>query len=280
MPPSFAGSFDLAVGDALPLARPGTAGEEMRLEIAALASLPGWQWVTKMGRMRSFGGKPTAPVLMSRATVAALGVERVRHWLADTAPDADLAAVRAELQTIADAHAGDYEHAHFGPGRVDEPSVKTIATGEVARRMRERSNAVIWVLGAIPLASLAVAVLGIANAVAAGIRARRREFGLLRSVGLEARQTRRVLLAEVVLITATAGVLSIGYGILAAWGAIALSLQLFGAGTGLPDLVIPWLDLAVAWLVTLGAALAAAWFPATALHRQRPVALLRLADAD
>jgi len=240
----------------------------MRLEIAALASLPGWQWVTKMGRMRSFGGKPTAPVLMSRATVAALGVERVRHWLADTAADVDLAAVRAELQTIADAHAGDYQHAHFGPGRVDEPSVKTIATGEVARRMRERSNAVIWVLGAIPLA----------NAVAAGIRARRREFGLLRSVGLEARQTRRVLLAEVVLITATAGVVSIGYGILAAWGAIALSLQLFGAGTGLPDLVIPWLDLAVAWLVTLGAALAAAWFPATALYRQRPVALLRLAD--
>lgn len=273
IPPSLARRFDLTEGGDLAVVAGGGDGE-IRLRIAGIASLPGWQWVTKMGRMRTLTDKPMAAILVSDATAEALGIPRVRHWLVDTAPDVDVARLRRDLQTIADTHAGAYQSAHYGQARVDKPSVKLIATGEIARRMQTRSDAVIWVLGAIPLATLLIAMLGVANGVAAGIRARQWDFAVLRSVGMAGGQAKALVLIEVASCALAAGILSTAIGIAAAWIAIDLSLQLFDTGTGAPPLIIPWLDLAIAWAVTVGAALLAAWIPAKRLARRTPVSLL------
>jgi len=275
VPPSFARRFDLAVGDRFALARCGAVGEPVELRIAGLASLPGWHWITKMGRMRTLGGKPTAVIITGPGTAADLGVDRVAHWLADTTDDYELAALRDELQVLADRHAEEYVSPHFGPGGARDPSVKVIATDEIRRRMRERSDSVIWVLGAIPLAGLLVAVLGVANAVAAGIRARRWEFGVLRAVGLEGHQASRLVIAETVVVATAAGLLCAVYGITAAWAAIDVSLQAFNAGTGAPPIEIPWFEILVAWLITTAICCAAAWLSARHLGRSEPLTLLQ-----
>ena len=275
VPSSFARRFNLQVGDKFPLMNCSGGSKPIDMQIVGLASLPGWQWITKMGRMRTLDGKPTAVLLMSPATMKLLGVESVRHWLADTTPNFDHAILRAQLQVLANKHAEKFESAHFGQGEQSRPSVKMIGTGEVARRMRARSDEVIWVLGAIPLAALIIAVLGVANAVAAGIRARRWEFGVLRAIGLERRHAQALILAETFIITTTAGVLCIVFGIITAWAAIDISLRLFNTGTGAPPLALPWLDIVIAWVITTVICLLAAIIPARRLAQATPLTLLQ-----
>jgi putative ABC transport system permease protein len=274
IPPTLAERFDLRPGSTIPVLRI-TGEREVALRVAGIAALPGWQWVSKMGRMRTLSDKPMAAILVSEATAEALAIGRVRHWLADTHPGADVQALRRHLQTLAEAHAEDGAEVSAGAQTIVKPSVKIIATGEIARRMQERSDAVIWVLGALPLATLLIAMLGVAAAVAAGIRARQTEWAVLRAVGLTASQLRRLIGVEVLVVTAAAASASCALGLAAASAALAASVQAFGTGTGAPPLVVPWLDLAIAVAVTAASALAAAWLPARRLAATPPVALLR-----
>lgn len=274
VPPTLAERFGLAPGGTLPVLRL-TGEREVVLRVAGIAALPGWQWVSKMGRMRTLSDKPMAAILVSEETAEALAIGRVRHWLADTAPGADAQAIHRSLQSLAETHAEDGDAVLAGAQAITKPSVKLIATGEIARRMQERSDAVIWVLGALPLATLLIAMLGVAAAVAAGIRARQAEWAVLRAVGLTAAQLRRLIGIEVVVVATAAAVASLACGLAAADAALAASVQAFGTGTGTPPLVIPWLDLALAVAVTALAALLAAWLPARRLAATPPVALLR-----
>ncbi len=275
VPSSFARRFNLKEGDIFQVHSCNGSNTLIDLKIAGFASLPGWQWITRMGRMRTLDGKPTAVFIMSPATAAQLGVSSYRHWLADTTPAFEHAAARNALQALANKHAASFESAHFGFGEQSKPSVKMIATGEVARRMRERSDEVIWVLGAIPLAGLIVAMLGVANAVAAGIRARRWEFGVLRAIGLERQHALALIIAETLVITIAAGVLCIIFGMTAAWAAIDMSLRAFNTGTGAPPLVLPWIDIAIAWIITITMCVIAAWLPARRLASATPLTLLQ-----
>jgi putative ABC transport system permease protein len=279
VPSSFARRFNLQVGDRFQVHPCNGSNQLVELHIAGFAALPGWQWITKMGRMRTLDGKPMAVLLMSPATAKLLGIESVRHWLADTTPAFDHAKARAALQVLANKHADNFSSAHFGFGEQSKPSVKMIATGEVARRMNERSNEVIWVLGAIPLAGLLVAVLGVANAVAAGIRARRWEFGVLRAIGLERQHAHGLIVAETLIITTAAGVLCVVFGMAAAWAAIDMSLRAFNTGTGAPPLIIPLLDIVIAWTITTVVCVIAAWWPARRLAQATPLALLQAGRA-
>ena len=274
VPDSFARRFNLKIGDNVAIKRCGSS-EEINMPIVSLASLPGWQWVTKMGRMRSFNGKPVAPILVSMETARALGVRNIRHWLADTDPYMDMAQLRRALQDLANKHAGAYQHAHFGMGQSEKPSVKIISTGEVARRMQTRSDEVIWVLGAIPLSALIIAILGVINAVAAGMRERQWEFAIMRSVGLEAQQSLLLIIAEVTVVSVLAACVSVFYGVLAAQSAITVSLQLFDTGTSAPPMIIPYLDLVIASVITIAAALTAAYLVGRRFKKEKVISLLQ-----
>ncbi|MFW5750952.1 MAG: FtsX-like permease family protein, partial [Planctomycetota bacterium] len=275
VPPAFAKHFGLAVGDPVPLRTPAGATRTEPLVVGGIASLPGWHWVTKFSRMRTLGGKPLAPLVIDRATATALGIGRIRHWYIDQAPDYDRADLRAALEQLANAHAGEYIDAHFGPGMARGVSVKVIDTIDVRDRMKTRADSVIWVLGALPLTALLVAILGVANAIAAGVRVRTWEFGVLRSVGLEAGTARRLVLGEALLLALAAAVLSVPAGILTARAGIILGVQAYNTGTALPGMVIPWLDIVIAVLVTTVVALLAALLPARRLARHQPLELLQ-----
>ncbi|MFM2090465.1 MAG: Macrolide export ATP-binding/permease protein MacB [Planctomycetota bacterium] len=274
VPPTLAERFGLKVGDDLPVLH-ASDGSEVRLRIAGIAALPGWQWISKLGRMRSLGDKPIAALLVGPDTATALGIGRVRHWLAATTPDADPQAIRRALQGLAEAHADPDAMVQAGGFAITRPSVKLIGTGEIARRMQARSDSVIWVLGALPLATLALALLGVAAAVSAGIRARRAEWAVLRATGMTAGQLHRLVAVEVLVPVAAATVVSVAAGVAAAQAALAASVQAFGTGTAPPPLIVPWADLGIAVGITAAVAVLAAWFPARHLSRTPPVALLR-----
>ena len=279
VPPSLLDQLGLKIGDELPIMALGNSQAEVGLVIGGTASIPGWHWVTKLSRMRTMGGKPLAPVIVSDTTAQQLGISSVRHWFADVGADYDRAALRAHLTTLGNAHAGEYSDAHFGPAFAKGVTVKAIATSDVRDRIQTQSDKVIWVLGAIPLAALIVAVLGVANAVAAGVRARSWELGVLRAIGLEAKHTQRLIVIEAGLLALAAAVLSIVLGILAAWTAIAVSVQAFNAGGTLPPLIIPWLDIVIATAITTAVTVAAAWIPARRVARHEVLGLLQAGRA-
>ncbi|MFM2092485.1 MAG: hypothetical protein RLZZ127_2974, partial [Planctomycetota bacterium] len=274
VPPTLAERFALRVGDEVPVLH-ATDGVEVRLRIVGIAALPGWQWISKLGRMRSLGDKPMAALLVGEDTATALGIGRVRHWLAATEPGADPQVIRRALQGLAEAHADPDAMVQAGGFAITRPSVKLIGTGEIARRMQARSDAVIWVLGALPLATLAVALLGVAAAVSAGIRARRAEWAVLRATGMTGGQLHRLIAVEVLVPVAAATVASVAAGLAAAKSALAASVQAIGTGTAPPPLIVPWADLGIAVAITAAVAVSAAWFPARRLARTPPTALLR-----
>ena len=275
LPPSLAERYNLAVGDTIPVKKLGSAREEVSLTIVGLSAFTGWQWVTKLSRMRSLGGKPQAPIIISRDTAEALGIGTIRHWYVDNTPDYDRATLRQYLTEIADKYAANYNNAHLGPAMAEGASVKVIATGEVRDRMEQQSGRVIWVLGAIPLAALAIAALGIANAMMMSVRARAWELGVLRSVGLSARQSGRLLLAEALLLSCAAAVLSVPLAALAAKAAIDVSLLAWNAGGSTPALALPWIDIVIAIIITTAAALLASWGQARRLARSTALELMQ-----
>ncbi|MFW5846094.1 MAG: FtsX-like permease family protein, partial [Planctomycetota bacterium] len=271
VPPDLSQRLGIGIGEELPLL---TRDGVVSVTIRGHAALQGWHWVTKLGRMRSLPGRPLAPIIVPPETAARLGIDRVRHLWADAAPGADRQQIRAQLQPIVARHAGAYQQPNYGPAVSGDAVVKLVDTRDVARRMQERSDAVIWVLGAIPLAALLVAGLGVAQAMAAGIRSRSWEFGIMRSVGLDGAACGRLVLAEAVLLALAAALLAALFGIAAAQLAIAPSLQAFQAGAA-ASLIVPWIELLADLCIGVAAALLAAWIPARRLARREPLQLLQ-----
>lgn len=264
----------LEIGDPLRLMALGNAQAEEQLTVAGSASLPGWHWVTKFANMRQLGHKPLAPIMVSLDTARSMGIQRLRHVFLDLEDDADRQQLRRQLTTLAENHLGAYQQGHFGPATTEAVTVKLTDTRHVAQLMQTRSDGVIWVLGAMPLAALLIAMLGIAAAVGSNVQGRSREFGILRSVGLEGRACGRLVLAELVLLALASAILCIGIAIISAHAAIGVGLAAWGAGGDRPPLVIPILDLVLASLITALAAAAAAWGSAHSLARRSASDLL------
>ncbi|MHB8572675.1 MAG: ABC transporter permease [Candidatus Dormibacteria bacterium] len=127
------------------------------------------------------------------------------------------------------------------------------------------------VLEGLALVGVLVALLGIVNTLAMNANEGRREFGLLRAVGLSRRQLRRMVLAEAAL-TGLAGVL---LGLVS--GLVALLALLRGTSTAsfAPGFEAPGPEVvAILGGVVLGCLLAA-WIPARRAARLSIVAALR-----
>ncbi|MEP6623280.1 MAG: ABC transporter permease, partial [Acidimicrobiia bacterium] len=100
------------------------------------------------------------------------------------------------------------------------------------------------VLAGIGLIALAIAALGITNALLAAVRERRREIGVLKAIGARDRDVRRIFLIEAGITGLVGGVLGTmaGYGIARVLGAVVnqylVDQGLPGVGIGLPALVL------------------------------------------
>jgi len=122
---------------------------------------------------------------------------------------------------------------------------------------------------------LVVGISGLGVIMVRAVRERRREIGILRSLGFQSRTVGRSFLLESAFV-ALEGLL-VGAAL-----AIVTSYQLVTNAEIFGDLdvtfVIPWGEIALVLVVTLIASLAATGWPARQASRIRPAVALRVAD--
>ncbi len=202
---------------------------------------------------------------------------------ADLAIDAKRAAVvkiGEALQPIADRNMGEAQPVNAqGTWSVGAtmfgPSVRISTPDEVGVRILARASGMIWASCYLPLITLVVTSLGVVNTVMASVRARRWEFGVLRSQGVTRSGLFRMILAEGLLIGLITCLLSLGFGVFSGWCGTGISQYVSFFGGLAPPLVLPWPQLAFGFSVTLALCLAAALWPAVSTGRAEPLRLLQ-----
>jgi hypothetical protein len=108
----------------------------------------------------------------------------------------------------------------------------TSAPESLIASVRRYSTVVEIVLTAIGLIALLIAALGIANAMLAAVRERRREIGVLKAIGARDRDVRRVFLLEAAMLGLVGGAVGTGLGYLLA-RLVGLAVNSYLTGQGL-----------------------------------------------
>ena len=132
----------------------------------------------------------------------------------------------------------------------------------------------LFVFSAVAVASMLVACCGVANLIAAGIHARRFEFGVLRAVGAQRGFLTRLIIGEAVVIGLTAAVAGTLMGIQGAWAGQRIYELLLGIGMKLRPPPVPIL---VGWAIVLVFTVGAAAPSVARLTRHRTRELLAAA---
>ena len=125
------------------------------------------------------------------------------------------------------------------------------------------------ILGAmarIPFWSLAVTSTGIVVLLIASVRGSKREFEVMRAIGMTRSQLGRLIFGEALLVTLAALVLSLVTGILVGWSFTGLSRWLMSAGLDV-KLIVPWATIGKGVLFALGLCIVMAVLPLSRLVR-------------
>jgi putative ABC transport system permease protein len=96
---------------------------------------------------------------------------------------------------------------------VDQPQVQLDDRAGYQAQQEERFDAILVAVNGLLGLALLIALLGIANTLALSVLERTREIGLLRAVGMQRRQTRRMILAESVMVAVFGAVLGVAIGV-------------------------------------------------------------------
>ncbi len=216
--------------------------------------------------------KATAPQGMSRGGL-----------VVNTVIDAKRAAVvkiGEALRPIADRNLGEEQPVN-GQGRwptgatMFGESVRVSTPDQVYSFIMARASGMIWASCYLPLITLLVTSLGVVNTVMASVRARRWEFGVLRSQGITRSGLFRMILAEGLLIGLITCLLSLGFGVFSGWCGTGISQYVSFFGGLAPPLVIPWAQLSIGFGIALGLCLLAALWPAISTGCAEPLKLLQ-----
>jgi putative ABC transport system permease protein len=139
----------------------------------------------------------------------------------------------------------------------DLPTVEVQDRAEFAASQRDQVDQLLNVVTVLLVLSVVIAVLGIVNTLALSVVERTRELGLLRAVGLQRRQLRRMIRVESVVISLYGALLGLLVGSAFGWALVrALRDQ------GITELALPWQRLAVVVVVAAAAGVLAAALPA------------------
>ena len=275
VPDHFLRETGLKVGDSFSLVPPDDSEHPASYVIAGAVKLPGWHWQTKQTGFRTRTHRAAALVFADYASVAAdFNLSAVKHvWLSYSAKDADPQRIAADAQALYRDALG--REVALGRNPDDAPYVQIMPAETIRRMTRDSAKRWLWVIGQIPLVALGISCIGVLNVMLASVRARRWDFGVLRAIGFTRGALVRAILAEGLLIGAVAGLLSLGFGILAGWCGCGIAQYASFFGGMNPALVVPvgpvlrgMLALAVLMLFT-------AIGPAAAMGRTKPLSLLQ-----
>lgn len=138
--------------------------------------------------------------------------------------------------------------------------------------MVETFESVVRMASTIAWAAMAVASLGVTNAVVAGVQARRWTIGVLRAIGLTRGELLRLVLIESMLLGIAGAMLGLAAGLLISTNARGLWAQVVGFE---PPVSVPWLALAGAVAAVIALAGVAGIWPATSTSRRTTLELLQ-----
>lgn len=123
-------------------------------------------------------------------------------------------------------------------------------------------------------AGLVIGMAGIGVIMVRAVRERRREIGVLRSLGFPTGLVARTFVVEASFVAAEGVIIGMATALVASWGLVA------SGASWAEDLTfaVPLASLAIIAGLTLGAALLASLWPARSASRTKPAVALRLAD--
>jgi putative ABC transport system permease protein len=132
-------------------------------------------------------------------------------------------------------------------------------------------------LGLIGLIALVTASLGIVNTLVMSILERRKEIGVLKSLGADERDIRRLFLVESAVIGSVGAIVGITFGwiITRIASAIAKAMMAREGVTGVELFALPWWLILIAFSFGLIVSLVAGLYPAARAARVDPVEALR-----
>ncbi|PCE16498.1 peptide ABC transporter permease [Microbacterium sp. SZ1] len=151
--------------------------------------------------------------------------------------------------------------------------------GEVPPEFFAPYDAFAGVMMVLVAVSAVIAAVGLVNLLTIGVVQRRRELGLLRSIGLSNRQVRRMVLLEATHITVAATLTGLVLGVVYGWIA---AQSLLGSVPTYPDFApaglvaphVPWLPVVIIVVATAVLTLVAAAAPTRLATRVAPVEAL------
>jgi putative ABC transport system permease protein len=132
-------------------------------------------------------------------------------------------------------------------------------------------------LAAMSLLSLVVGMFLIYNTVSASVARRRREIGILRSLGVTRNEVRALFLGEAIVLGSIGAFLGLAGGVLLAQllvGAVAETISSLYVLVNVKHVALDLWTFVIAWTVGLASVVASAWLPAHAAAQMEPVRAL------
>jgi putative ABC transport system permease protein len=265
----------------------GQRGETPRLPqsveytIAGVVSLPGWHWMTKFSGLRRRDGRSAAMIFANYDDVRRdFDLRQINFVWMNIDKKVGVDKIAEGIRPIADRNLGEKQPVNgqgtwsVGATMLGQ-SLRISTPDDVRTRITSRADDMIWAMCELPLITLLVTSLGVVNTVAASVRARRWEFGVMRAVGVTRWTMTRMILVEGLLIGVIACALSLAFGVMAGWCGVGISQYVSFFGGMATPLVIPWAKLAFGFSITLALCLAAALWPAISTGRAEPLTLLQ-----
>jgi putative ABC transport system permease protein len=136
----------------------------------------------------------------------------------------------------------------------------------IKRLIGEAGATILGISSGVALSALLLACFAVGNVVAAGINARRFEFGVLRAIGASKGLAGRIVIVEVMTMVVTASCIGIGMGIHLAWMGVTIYHDIAGLQLAL---VIPVTAIALGMIIMTLLTMAAA-LPALLALLRRP----------
>ena len=281
VPDHFLAATGLKIGDRFGMLPPEKPDRPVEYAIAGAVSLPGWHWMTKFSGLRRRSGRSAAMVFASYDGVRRdFDLKQTNFFWMNVDKSVGVEQIGAAMQPIADRYLGERQPVN-GQGMwtmgatMFGQSLRVSTPDEVRTRILARADDMIWAMCQLPLITLLVTSLGVVNTIAASVRARRWELGVLRALGITRWAMFRMILAEGLLIGLVACLISVAFGVMAGWCGTGISQYVSFFGGLTTPLIVPWTKLAIGLTATLALCLAAALWPAISTGRAEPLKLLQ-----
>ncbi|GHT13166.1 ABC transporter permease [Planctomycetales bacterium] len=285
VPDSFAFRANLHIGDKVKLASNNSRGNKNArnpqfatyyydYEICGVVSIPGWLWMAKLSGIRKYGYRSGALMFAPYETVKNdFKITDAAYFWFDRTPGVSDEELEKALQAIAGNNTTlATRNSQLATTR---PMVKVSSHDYLNSSVGSRADQVIQAAARMPLILLAISSLGMLGTVAASVRMRRFEFGVLRCLGVTRFGLVRLILAEALLIAVASIIISVGFGIIGGWCFIGLMRCVSFFGGFVSPLTIPIYYLSIGFAVTLTLCCLSAVGPALAAAHSEPATLVK-----